>query len=262
VSPDTAAPPALATVRLGAACLGGSAGRWATAPRLRRWTRGRPAGSPRACVRRPRRRRSPAAPRRAGERRRRTAAGRCGTRSRSTGCARRTPRPATRREGLVADDAAVERQQGGHALDRISSSARRLRSSASCRVAPVTISLASSESKRRRRPTPTPRRSRPDPRSAGGHEAGDRAGGGQEPAAGVLAVDAELEGVPARRRVGEGERQAVGDAELLATRSTPVTSSVTGCSTCRRVFTSRKEMSRLRRPGTRRCRRRRSRPRG
>ena len=48
-------------------------------------------------------------------------------------------------------------------------------------------------------------------------ELGDRAGGGQEAAAGVLAVDAELEGVPARRRVlGDVERLAVGDAELLA----------------------------------------------
>ena len=48
-------------------------------------------------------------------------------------------------------------------------------------------------------------------------ELGDRARGGQEAAAGVLAVDAELEGVTARRRVlGDVEGLAVGDAELLA----------------------------------------------
>ncbi|CDZ89351.1 Choline dehydrogenase [Rhodococcus ruber] len=45
----------------------------------------------------------------------------------------------------------------------------------------------------------------------------DRAGGRQEAAAGVLAVDAELERVPARGRVlGDLELLAVGDAELLA----------------------------------------------
>ncbi len=45
---------------------------------------------------------------------------------------------------------------------------------------------------------------------------GDRAGGGEEAATGVLTVDAELEGVAARGRVlGELELLAVGDAELL-----------------------------------------------
>ena len=46
--------------------------------------------------------------------------------------------------------------------------------------------------------------------------AGDGSGGGQEPAAGVLAIDAELDRVPARGRVlGDGQRLAVGDLELL-----------------------------------------------
>src|SRR5574340_525921 len=51
---------------------------------------------------------------------------------------------------------------------------------------------------------------------------GDRAGGGQETAAGVLAVDPELERVPARGRVLEDlELLAVGDAELLAHQVDP-----------------------------------------
>src|SRR5581483_9345191 len=45
---------------------------------------------------------------------------------------------------------------------------------------------------------------------------GDRAGRGQEIAARVLAVDAELERVPARRRVlGQAQLLALGYAELL-----------------------------------------------
>ena len=47
-------------------------------------------------------------------------------------------------------------------------------------------------------------------------ERGDGAGGGQEAAARVLAVDAELEGVTAQRRVAVAELLAVGDAEHLA----------------------------------------------
>jgi hypothetical protein len=44
----------------------------------------------------------------------------------------------------------------------------------------------------------------------------EHAGGGQEVAAGVLAVDPELEGVPAQLGVVVAELLAVGDAELLA----------------------------------------------
>lgn len=52
---------------------------------------------------------------------------------------------------------------------------------------------------------------------AGGRgEAGDGAGGGQEAAAGVFAVDAELEGVAAQGGVVVAEGLAVGDAEHLA----------------------------------------------
>ena len=82
-----------------------------------------------------------------------------------------------------------------------SASARRDRSSASSRVAPVTISLASIESNWPpiTEPVSTPESSR-TPGPVGGVELGDRAGGGQEAAAGVLAVDAELDRVAARRR--------------------------------------------------------------
>ena len=98
-----------------------------------------------------------------------------------------------------------------------SSSARRERASASSRVAPVTISLASIESNWPpiTEPDSTPESSR-TPGPGRRLELGDRAGRGQEAAAGVLAVDPELEGVPARRRVlGDVERLAVGDPELL-----------------------------------------------
>ena len=111
-------------------------------------------------------------------------------------------------------------------------------------VAPVTTSLASSESKapaddvaRRRRRR---RRARPGRREA---PARDGAGGGQEAAAGVLAVDPELE---ASGRAAAGRRSRSSSPSAMRncsrTRSMPVTSSVTGCSTCSRVLTSRKEI--------------------
>ncbi|OMI33961.1 choline dehydrogenase [Streptomyces sparsogenes DSM 40356] len=53
------------------------------------------------------------------------------------------------------------------------------------------------------------------PRAGGGCEGGDGAGGGEEVAAGVLAVDAELDGVSAHGRVVVAEGLAVGDAEHL-----------------------------------------------
>jgi len=61
----------------------------------------------------------------------------------------------------------------------------------------------------------------------------------------VLGVDAALERVAAQRDVGLGDRQrrAAGDLDLPRTRSKPVTSSVTGCSTWMRVFISRKKNS-------------------
>ncbi|VXB48264.1 hypothetical protein MICRO11B_280021 [Micrococcus luteus] len=56
-----------------------------------------------------------------------------------------------------------------------------------------------------------------DPGAGGGLERVDRAGHGQEAVRRVLSVEAELEGVAARRRVlGDAQRLAGGDAELLA----------------------------------------------
>ena len=46
-----------------------------------------------------------------------------------------------------------------------------------------------------------------------------------------------------RRRAVERQRAALGDRQLQPTRSRPVTHSVTGCSTCSRVFISRKKNS-------------------
>src|SRR4029453_12668800 len=55
-----------------------------------------------------------------------------------------------------------------------------------------------------------------DSRTARQHQPGDGAGGGgEEVPSAVLTVDAELEGVGMRLRIGVSERLAVGDAELL-----------------------------------------------
>ena len=98
-----------------------------------------------------------------------------------------------------------------------SASARRERASASSRLAPYTISLASIESNWP--PITEPALDagiQPDAGAARRLELGDRAGRGQEAAAGVLAVDPELDRVPARRRVlGDVQGLAVGDLELL-----------------------------------------------
>ena len=126
-----------------------------------------------------------------------------------------------------------------------SSSARRERSSASVRLEPTTMILASSESNcaadDRRRPRCRCRCARPG--RAGATKRGDRARGGQEAAARVLAVDAELDGVATRLRVvGVRAPRPSAMRNCSRTRSMPVTSSVTGCSTCSRVLTSRKEI--------------------
>ena len=89
---------------------------------------------------------------------------------------------------------------------------------ASPRVSPTTITLASSESKLPPMTLPdsmpvSTRTPGPDGRRSVGHHAGRR----QEAAARVLAVDAELDRVPARCRIlGDAQRLAVGDPELLA----------------------------------------------
>ena len=84
-------------------------------------------------------------------------------------------------------------------------------------------------------------RARPD--RDGGAPRGQRARGGQEAAPGVLGVDPELDRVAARppgRRSRAPRRRRCGTSR--APGRCPVTSSVTGCSTCRRVLTSRNEI--------------------
>ncbi len=99
-----------------------------------------------------------------------------------------------------------------------SSSARRARASASCAVGAVHDQLG-----QHRVELAADHRAGLDtgvqPHAGAGRrvELGHRAGGGQEAAAGVLAVDPELEGVAARRGIlGQVQLLAVGDAELLA----------------------------------------------
>ena len=98
-----------------------------------------------------------------------------------------------------------------------SSSARRERSSASCRDEPNTISLASSESNWPPMTSPacTPVSTR-TPGPSGDSNGRDGARCREEVASRVLAVDPELERVAALRRVVERQRLAVGDPELPA----------------------------------------------
>jgi hypothetical protein len=69
-----------------------------------------------------------------------------------------------------------------------------------------------------------------------------RAGGGQEAGVGVLGADARLDRVAAHLqlllRSGSGSPAATRSCH--STRSRPVIASVTGCSTCSRVFISMK----------------------
>ena len=93
-------------------------------------------------------------------------------------------------------------------------------------------------SRRRRRC----RRGCPGP--AGARRCVMRPGDGMKPRVGILGVDAALDGVAARRRAPAPDRASAARrarcGSATATRSMPVTISVTGCSTCRRVFISRK----------------------
>ena len=69
---------------------------------------------------------------------------------------------------------------------------------------------------------------------------------GRKPRAGILGVDAGLDGVPGQRDVVLRRSEQLLPAAMRSCRSTrsrPVTSSVTGCSTCRRVFISMKKNS-------------------
>ncbi len=87
---------------------------------------------------------------------------------------------------------------------------------ACCRSAPVTMTLASNESNEPEitEPASTPESTR-TPGPAGGDKFCDGAGRGEEAAARVLAVDPELDRVPARFQIScPAELLAIGDAEL------------------------------------------------
>ena len=125
-----------------------------------------------------------------------------------------------RRSGAKAGSATTARWNGmtvGMPVDDelVQGAARPLE--ACWRVRPVTMSLASIESKAPPMVSPS---TTPESSARRGRRAVDRwrhgAGGGQEAAAGVLAVDPELDGVRVRLGVGVVEALAVGDAELLA----------------------------------------------
>jgi hypothetical protein len=73
----------------------------------------------------------------------------------------------------------------------------------------------------------------------------DGAGRGGEVLGGVLGVDAALDRVAAQHDVLLGDRERLARAIRICSRtmSMPETSSVTQCSTCTRVFISRKKYS-------------------
>ncbi|GAA3290345.1 hypothetical protein GCM10020295_04560 [Streptomyces cinereospinus] len=126
------------------------------------------------------------------------------------------------RERGVLDDRAVERDRGGHALDL--ELLQRTRGA----LEGLGAGAAGDDQLGQQR---VPGRAdhaaglharvQPHARPGGRVEAGDGTRGGQEVAARVLAVDAELEGVAAQDRVAVAELLAVGDAEHLAHQVDP-----------------------------------------
>ena len=125
----------------------------------------------------------------------------------------------------------------------ISSSARRARSSASARSAPVTINLASIESKApdTTDPATTPASSR-TPGPVGGTNAVTVPGAGRNERPGSSALIRNSMLCPrAGRSVLQRSFSPAAIRNCSRTRSTPVVSSVTGCSTCSRVLTSRND---------------------
>ena len=79
--------------------------------------------------------------------------------------------------------------------------------------------------------------------SRGGAQVGEPAGGREEVARRVLGVDARLDGMAADgelRPARSGSGSPAATRSCHSTRSRPVIISVTGCSTCSRVFISMK----------------------
>ena len=215
-------------------------GRRGTRYRARRPRSGRRAAPPRAACRRPRR--SAARARRCLGGRRRSAAVRV-----SRGELGLDPAgvhvEVIAGERRVVDHGPVERQHGGHAADgELGERAARRAPGPASRLAPVTISLPISESNAWGTVCPAvyPASSR-TPGPGRRVPLGDRARRGQEVPRRVLGVDPELDRVPAQL-AGRRSRAARPSAmrNISRTRSMPLTSSETGCSTWSLVFTSRK----------------------
>ncbi|MNX81321.1 hypothetical protein D3C86_1130050 [compost metagenome] len=130
---------------------------------------------------------------------------------------------------------------------RNSLSARRARAMAWARVAPVTMSLAISESKvpGTCEPASTPVSTRtPGPEGASNTWTGPGVGRKPRPTSSALMRNSkEWPRGAGVSLTDSGRPSAMRSCSM--TRSMPVVSSVTGCSTCRRVLTSRKEIAPL-----------------
>ena len=124
-----------------------------------------------------------------------------------------------------------------------SAKARLARSIASFRVAPVTINLASSESKFPPMVSPflNPASTR-TPGPVGKFHFVIRPGAGRNERPGSSPLIRNSSEWP--RIIGSSKRRLspIAIRNCSRTKSIPVTSSLTGCSTCKRVFTSRNEI--------------------
>ena len=125
-----------------------------------------------------------------------------------------------------------------------SARARRARRRACCRSAPVTISLASRESNRSGTMPPalTPESTRM-PGPVGTVKVATVPGHGRNPrptSSALMRNSNECPRGSGSVKMGTGPPDAI--CSCASTRSMPLVSSVIGCSTCSRVFTSRNEM--------------------
>ena len=146
----------------------------------------------------------------------------------------------------VVDQPAVEGEVGLDARrSRVSSSARRSRAIAAGRSSARTSSLASSGSYSGRRAAPLLHAGvDPHARPSGSRQRRDAARRRREVAAGSSALIRTSIAWPARARLHDRDPASGSPAAIRicqATMSTPLTSSVTPCSTCSRVFISRNQ---------------------
>ena len=130
----------------------------------------------------------------------------------------------------------------------VSPTARRNRASASCRVLPTAMILAIIESKSAGivSPSPTPVSTR-TPGPDGSSRSAIRPGDGAKSRSGSSALSRASTAWPISAGRLPSRLPPPATRIWAFTRSTPVVASVIGCSTCRRVFTSRK--AKVRSPG-------------